>query len=256
MARKHNRESEGTSKRQELRSQRLQRQRRQRIAIFGGIFGVVLIVAGFLAWSNIQAANAPVAAVTTVPLQPRTQAQANNMGNPNAPVKMIIYSDFQCPYCKNFAQQTEKQIEDTYVKTGKVYLTYRSMGNWVSDNIGTGGSESRKSAEAAYCAGDQNKFWEFHDMLFANWLGEEAGSFTDKRLAAIAEKVGLNMTQFNACYSSQKYAGQVNQDNLDGIKAGVQGTPSFVINGKKVEGALPFSDFQKDIDAALAAAGQ
>ena len=150
-----------------------------------------------------------------------------------------------------------------YVTTGKVLYTYRTAGNWVSGNIGTGGVESQNSAMAAYCAADQNKFWEMHDALFTNVLGEDAGSFTSRRLQAVAQKIGLDINAFNSCYSSQKYLDQVNQDFKDAQTSGIQGTPWFVltytVNGQtqtsSIDGAQPFNVFQQDIDKALAAAG-
>jgi hypothetical protein len=114
---------------------------------------------------------------------PRPSADGNSIGDPNAPIHMEEFSDFQCPFCQRFHKQTEPSLVEQYVNSGKVYFTYRSAGNWVSQNIGGGKTESQDAAAAAYCAADQNKFWEMHDILFANLLGEDVGSFTDERLA-------------------------------------------------------------------------
>ncbi len=100
-------------------------------------------------------------------------------------------------------------------------------------NITTGGNdtESSDAARAAYCAADQNKFWEMHDALFANALGEADGtSFPTSRLQTIAQKVGLDMNAFNSCLSSQKYLDQVNQDGKDAQAANIQGTPWFILS--------------------------
>jgi protein-disulfide isomerase len=187
------------------------------------------------------------------------------MGDPDAPVTIIEYSDYQCPFCANFWKNTETQLVEEYVKTGKVYFVFRSMGNFVSTNITrqTGGTnnESELAAQAAYCAGDQGKFWEYHDTLFTNQLGENEGYFVRARLDAYAEATGLDMNTFKDCMDSKKYQDMVNKDGLDGTNAGVNGTPSFVINGKLIEGALPFenpdaeTDFKREIEAALSAAG-
>jgi protein-disulfide isomerase len=197
--------------------------------------------------------------VVMPPTRDHPQADGNKIGDPNAPVKMTEFGDFQCTYCKEFWTDTETQIIDTYVKTGKVQYTYRSAGNWVSANMGQGSVESQDAAMAAYCATDQNKFWQMHDALFANVLGEDAGSFTDPRLQAIAQLDGLNMNTFNSCYSSHKYLDQVNQDFKDAQASGIQGTPFFVltyiVNSQTrttiVEGAQPYSIFHQTIDAAL-----
>lgn len=249
------------SKRQQRREEIRRKEQR------GRLIGIALITLGALAvafliiWPNLK----PVTGIVTLDPNPRPQANANSMGDPNAPVKLVEYSDYQCPFCERFAADTEHLLVETYVSTGKLLFTYHSAGNWVSDNIKGGKTESEDAAKAAYCAGDQNKYWEMHDMLFANVLGEDADSFTDRRLAAIAEKTGLDMTQFNDCYSSNKYNDQVFQDGKDALLAGVKGTPGFVLSyvdasgqevTKLIEGAQPFAAFKEAIDAALAAAGQ
>ena len=255
MSKKQSKET--VSKRQMVREQRAKKQRQQRLVTIGIIGVVALAVVALLAIPYIRSrlqANQPVGDIVKVTPVARPQADRNSMGDPNAPVKIVEYSDYQCPFCKRFSDETQPQIVDTYVATGKVYFTYRSMGNFVSDNLRTGGVESKEAAEAAYCAADQNKYWEYHDMLFANWKGEEVGSFTANRLMAFGEALGLNMDEFRSCYNGNKYANQVQQDSTDGLAAGIKATPSFLINGKLVEGALPFSDFQQQIEAALTAA--
>jgi protein-disulfide isomerase len=238
---------------------------------------VIIGIALFIAFLIIYPLVKPVTAVTTIEPNPRKQADANRMGDPKAPVQLTEFADYQCPFCERFFKNTESQLEETYVDTGKVYFTYRSAGNWVSGNIGQGKTESEDAAQAAYCAGDQNMFWEMHDMLYENVLGEDAGSFTDRRLAAIAEATGLDMTQFDECYSSGKYADQVELDFKEGVSAGMNGTPTFILtytnaageqvlfpytdaNGEfhegLIEGAQPFEFFQQQIDAALALAGK
>jgi len=246
------------TKKQAAREERLKRERQQRGRLILYIIGgVILIVLGIVALNYFtnksKAANLP--AIVQITPKARPQEDRNNIGDPNAKVKIVEYSDFQCPYCKEFADNTLQSIIDNYVTTGKVYFTSRSMGNFVSQNIGGIGTESRDAAEAAYCAADQGKYWEFGEAAFANWQGEEVGSFSPARLKAIAQMLGLDMNQFNSCVSSNKYQNQVDQDEADGKAAGVTGTPSFVINGKLVTGALPFAQFQSEIEAALQSAG-
>lgn len=253
-------ESKNVSKRQMRREQIRRKEMRGRLVGIGLITVGALFVAFLFIWPSLK----PIAGVQPSEDFPRPQAEANSMGDPNAPIKIVEFSDFQCPFCKRFFQQTEKQLVDAYISTGKVYFTYRSAGNWVSQNMGTGGTESRNSAEAAYCAGDQNKFWEMHDALFNNVLGEEVNSFTDRRLELIAQEAGLNMSAYKECYGSNKFAGQVDQDLKDALAAGVQGTPSFVVTYTKpdgsegrqlIEGAQPFSEFQNVIEGILAEIG-
>ncbi len=172
------------------------------------------------------------------------QTKGNSMGDPNAPVKIVEYADFQCPYCLRYWQQTEKQIIQTYVVTGKVYYEYRSVGAFI-------GPESAAAAEAAYCAGDQGKFWEYHDALYSHWTGENVGDFSTDNLHQYAVSVGLDTKTFDDCFSQGKYKGQVMQDASDAKSNGIRATPSFLINGQLFEGAQPFAAFQKVIDAAL-----
>jgi len=248
------------SKRQEMREKRRRQQRYSRLAAIGLIaLGAVAIAAIF-----IYSQNKPVGAISIPTPNPRPQADFNNTGDPNAPVKLVEYADFQCPYCRVFHDDTEELIVENYVKTGKVYLTYRSFGNWVSQNAGGGNSESQDSAAAAYCAGDQGKFWEYHDILFANQNGENAGDFARRRLDAFAQQLGLDATAFASCMDSNKYADKVAQDQTDGVAAikasptydpaQGYGTPSFFLNGQLVSGAQPFDVFKQAIDAALATA--
>ncbi len=185
-------------------------------------------------------ASAPLTLeATTSPQQP-----SNTLGDPNAPVKIVEYADFQCPFCQRYWQDIEPQIVDQYVKTGKVFYEYRSVGEFL-------GPESAAAAQAAYCAGDQGKFWQYHDTLFSNWTGENVGDFTNDKLQQYAATVGLDETVFNDCLSSGKYAARLQQDVQDAKAAGVKSTPSLVINGKLIRGLLPFEVYQKAIDAAL-----
>lgn len=175
---------------------------------------------------------------------PREMTQSNAMGNPNAPVHIIEYGDFQCPYCLKFWSQTEPQLIEEYVNTDKVYFEYRSVGAFI-------GLESGWAAEGAYCAGDQGKFWEYHDTLFANWTGENTGDFTKDKLVTYAKALNLDMEMFESCISEEKHKGTVEQDAADAEANGVRATPTFFINGVKFEGSQSFSILKDLIEQAL-----
>jgi protein-disulfide isomerase len=246
------------SRRQEMRAKRKRQEMYSRLGAIGLIVLGALAVVGFFVYSQYK----PVGAINVPTTIPPAQADMNHAGDPNAPVQIVEYADYQCPYCRLFHEQTEPQIMQEYVDTGKVYYTYRSFGNWVSDGAGGGNTESQDAAAAAYCAGDQGKFWEYHDLLFANQNGENAGDFSRRRLEAFASQLGLDSTTFNSCLSGGKYASQVQQDGVDGlaaIKASPAydptqgyGTPTFFVNGTMIAGAASFSSFQQAIEAALA----
>jgi protein-disulfide isomerase len=171
-------------------------------------------------------------------------AVENMLGDPDAPVTIIVYSDFQCIYCMNYWEDTEPQIIENYVKTGQVYYIYHSFGDFL-------GPESATAAEAAYCAGDQDMFWDYHDLLFQNWAGEGTGDYSPDRLRGYAEELGLDANQFTDCLESGAHASTVDQDVTEGQANGIRATPSFLINGELVEGALPYSTFESKIKAAL-----
>lgn len=252
---------EKKNKRQERRERARQKEQASRIRTMIIIaVGAVLLVLGFL-WPSLR----PIADIVPVNIEPKSNADRNSMGDPNAPIQIVEYSDFQCPFCERFFTDTEPLLEEYFINTGKVYFTYRSAGNWVSGNLGGVRTESQDSAAAAYCAADQDKFWEMHAALFANNRDvEDQGSFTDRRLKAIAESIGLDMNAFNECYDSGKYEEQVQQDFTDAQEIGIQGTPYFVmtykVNGETqtetINGAQPITEFQQKIEAALLVADQ
>lgn len=241
------------SKRQMRREQIRRKESRSRLVGIGLISVGALIVALLFIYPMLK----PVGDIVEAPEISRPNVSFNAVGDPEAPIKIEEFSDFQCPYCRIFYENTEEQLLSTYISNGTVYFVYRSFGSFI-------GAESTAAAEAAYCAGDQEKFWEMHDILFANQTGENVGAFTDRRIEAFAEKIGLNMDDFNSCLDSGKYADTVEQDGKDGLLAGIQATPSFVltytVNGetktKIIEGAQPFTTFQQEIEAALAEMGQ
>jgi protein-disulfide isomerase len=247
---------EKKSKRQLRREQIAKQQTRNRL-IVGGI---IALVAAFFLYAILKPILAPIAEVVAVESRARFMADDASMGDPNAPIQIVEYSDFQCPFCDRHYTDTEPLLEQYYIDTGKVLFTYRSAGNFVSDNIGGANTESQDSAAAAYCAGDQNKFWEMHDALFANNKDvENQGSFFPKRLTEIAKVAGLNETEFQDCFDSGKYEDRVAQDLSDATAAGMQGTPFFVItysvNGETktttLDGARPFSEFQVTLESIL-----
>lgn len=164
-------------------------------------------------------------------------------GDPDAPVTMIEFGDFQCPFCGRFFVQTEPQINQAYIESGKVRFGYF--------NFAFLGPESTWSAEAAECAADQDKFWEYHDKLYNSQSGENQGAFSKDNLKAFAEELGLDTQAFNECLDSGKYTSLVQQDTQFSSSMGVRSTPTFVINGQAVIGAQPFEIFQQVIDSLL-----
>ena len=162
-------------------------------------------------------------------------------GNKVAPVEIIEFSDFQCPFCGKFYSETYNQVIDAYVKTGKASLVFR---DFPLSNIHP---YAQKAAEASECADEQGKFWEYHNKLFEN---QEALSVDN--LKQYAKDLKLNTAKFNECLDSGAMADEVQKDLDEGSSYGVTGTPAFFINGRLIAGAYPFSEFQKIIEEELA----
>ena len=210
---------------------------------------VILIIAAFALAAVVmivilQQNNTSTTGDIVIPtLTAKPQESGLSLGDPNAPIKVVEFADFQCTICYQYFEQMESSVIQTYVATGKVYYTFSPYIVFYQNR------ESIDATEAAYCANDQGKFWAFHDTLFTNYLGEYKGSYTSKRLKAMAEGIGLDMTVFNTCYDNQKNVQQIQDAISYGESVGLAGTPSFLVNGTLVSA----SELVAAIDAALAA---
>jgi protein-disulfide isomerase len=166
------------------------------------------------------------------------------LGDVNAKVTIVEFGDYQCTYCHLFHENTKDALLQQYVDTGKANFVFR--------DFPLNGPDSVLAAEAAYCAGDQDKYWQYHDELYKNWAGEKTGWVNQKSLDRFATTVGLEMDKFDKCMSDNKYEQKVLDNQKFGENIGIDGTPSFIIfSGKditKVVGAQPLSAFQQVID--------
>jgi len=164
-------------------------------------------------------------------------------------VTIVEFSDYQCPFCRQFVSTTLPALKNAYVDSGKARYVFR---DFPIDNIHP---QARKAAEAAHCAGDQGKYWEMHDLLFQNQQ-----ALAPEQLPDYAKRLGLDAAAFSACLDSAKHAGAVQQNYGDGAAAGVRGTPSFIVGrtrpdntveGLLIVGARPLADFRQEIDRLL-----
>ena len=247
------------SKREEIRNRRQKQKARNRLLVIllVGVGALLIVLA--LVIPLINKTNASTSSnIQITPIATRsftTTVDGLHIGDPNAKVKMDVWEDFQCSGCLAYTQDFEQQVLNTFVDTGHVLYTFHFF---PFIDGGSAGGESHLAANAAMCANAQGKFWQYHDVLFANWLGENAGSFTDARLTAFAQYLGLDMTAFKQCYSAKTYASQIEQDYQAGAKLGVPPTPGIFVNGKMVTNStnsnlIPsFDDISKAINAALA----
>ena len=210
-------------------------QRFRRWAIPGLLVAAVLVAIGVLAFGGGVTASDPPGGTASV---------RAILGRAEAPVLIREYGDFQCPSCGAFARLIEPQIRAAYIDTGKVRLEWHDFA-WI-------GAESRDAANAARCAGDQGKFWEYHDLLYASQSGENQGAFSKDRLKSFGAGLGLGAATFGACIDSGSHLAAVQADFADVASKGFNGTPTFVIGTQRIVGAQPFEVFQAAIEAALA----
>ena len=173
-------------------------------------------------------------------------------GNPDAPVTIVEFSDFQCPFCSRFFDQTLPLLEENYIDTGKVKFVYKDL---PLDNLHP---NARPVHIAAECADEQGKFWGYHDILFENQAQWNRLSSVDlsSQLNEYATTLGLNSASFDSCLSSQEMADEVNADYLQAASYGATGTPTFFIGTEKdgfikLVGAQPYAAFQSAIDNLL-----
>jgi protein-disulfide isomerase len=214
---------------QETRSAR--RDQRRREVIIACVTATLAVVA--LIW----APNAVTPGATSAPQAGRVRGLAD------APISVEEYADFQCPACGQFARTTATQLVATYVATGKVKIVFHHFAFL--------GMESNWAAEAAECAGEQGRFWELHDRLYASQAGENRGAFAKANLKRMGQELGLGAS-FAACVDSGRYASTVTDATRSATDRGIRATPTIVIDGQVIEGAVSFEHLRTLIDAALA----
>jgi protein-disulfide isomerase len=165
------------------------------------------------------------------------------LGSASAPVTIIEFSDFQCSYCKRFWADTLPKLKEAYIDQGKVRFIYR--------HFAILGKHSEQAAQAAECAAEQGKFWEYHDQLFKNQGGL---AFTEAKLRQYARDIGLNGGPFDSCLGTGKQKEKVERETTAAAYLGGRGTPFFVVNQRHLVGAQPFDVFRKVIDEELESA--
>jgi protein-disulfide isomerase len=167
---------------------------------------------------------------------------APKLGADNAPLKLVMFSDFQCGYCKKFWSETLPKLKESFIEPGKARFVYR--------NFAIFGKPSEQAAQAAACAAEQGKFWPYHDKLFSNF---GRGFVTESNLKKLAAEVKLEPDAFRQCLSSGKQKEKVERETMTAAYLGGRGTPMFFVNQKLLIGAQPFEVFQQVIEEELQA---
>jgi len=220
--------------------------------VFTALFIVAIFSLGLGIYNNYQIRNGVVAPRNVVNGQKVLPAKnlirninvdAPTIGNVNAKITMVIFEDFQCPFCKKFHDESFDQLKREFVDTGKIKVVHQ--------NLAFLGIESINTAQAASCAKDQKKFWEYVDLIYANQGRENSGNLSDDNLKKLAKNLGLGMTKFEACYDSQKYKSLVENEKAFAKSYGITSTPTLVINGEIIKGAKSFDALKVIIDNKL-----
>ena len=168
------------------------------------------------------------------------------LGDPSAPITIIEFGDYQCFFCNKFFHETENQILENYIKTGKAKMLFK--------DFTIIGQDSVTAAHSSHCAGEQGKFWEYHDTLYNNWTGENNGWASPENQIKFANELGLDIESFTECTSSGRYMEMIQTSAEDAKTVGFTGTPGFIIVGAnnkmaKIPGAQPYDVFAKILDS-------
>ena len=233
------------SKRDELKQRRQRQAQRRQLILIGVIVLAAFTIVGFMIYPSLQ----PIGDIVTIAREDYPMAEGAALGPVDAPVLVQVFSDFQCPYCQKLALASERQLIDQYIPTRNVRLEYR---HFIVVDGNVGGSESRRAAEASACASAQGEFWNYHALTFTNQKGEGLGAFSDRRLKAFAETLGLDTAAFNACFDSRQFAATVQADEQLARALGVNSTPTVFINGTRVQNPLDFQEIQSLLNSELA----
>ena len=225
------------------------------LGIGAGITAVV-IVAVFFGMNTfgqekelvLEEAEIPNTTSQEIGLSVFTENGSPYLGDPDAPITLVEFGDYQCFFCNKFFHDTEQKLLENYVDTGKVKIIFKDLTIIGPDSI--------TAAHAAHCADDQGLFWEYHDTLYNNWNGENNGWASSENLLRMAQDVGLNIDEFTDCMLNEIHTQIISASNADARTLGLTGTPAFFVispNNQvtKIPGAQPFHVFQKIFDSEL-----
>ncbi len=171
------------------------------------------------------------------------------LGDPNAPITLIEFGDYQCHFCNVHFHNTEHSLLENFIDTGKVKMIFKDFTIIGPDSI--------NAAHGTHCANDQGKFWEYHDILYNNWTGENNGWASSDNLIRFAQEVELNVDQWSDCMINERYSQIISNSNKDARDLGITGTPAFFVIGPdnkitRISGAQPYESFEKIFNSELA----
>lgn len=242
---------EKKSKRQERREKMQREQQRRRLMLIGLIALGAIVVVLLVVLPQMRPAG------EIIPVTPAAlpEAQGLSLGTPDAAVTIDVFEDFQCSACLRYTENTEPLVIENLVSTGQARYVFHNYPFLDGNGAGSQG-ESDQAASAAMCANEQDKFWDMHSILYTNWNGENSGNFSDRRLQAMAESIGLDMDAFNSCFAATTYEDDIQADFDLGKEMGVSGTPTVFVNGVRVGAPNQVPSYQEIADAVNAALGE
>jgi protein-disulfide isomerase len=205
-------------------------------ALIAGVVIVALVVVAALVLLD-QGTDSPQAGSDDVSLE-------KSYGAEDAPVVVVEYADFQCPYCAQFASSVGQRLKEDYADQGQIRFVFHHLAFL--------GDESTWAAEASECANEQGRFWDYHDKLFAEQAGENQGAFSQDNLKRFATDLGLDTGQFDACLDSGKYGSSVRDATNQAQRRRINSTPTVVVNGQVIQNWNNYGALQAAIEAALA----
>ncbi len=170
------------------------------------------------------------------------------LGDPNAPVTLIEFGDYQCHFCNVHFHNTEHKLLENFIKTGKVKMIFK--------DFTIIGPDSVNAAHGTHCANDQGKFWEYHDILYNNWTGENNGWASSDNLLRFAQEIELDIDQWSDCMIDERYSQIISNSSKDARELGITGTPAFFVIGTdnkitRISGAQPYESFEKIFNLEL-----
>jgi|GEM_PF-448686 len=227
------------SKRQALRAERKKKKLQQRILIIGSILVVALVITGLIIIPSNQNVNEQVNSISEITPNNYQTANGTSIGNPDAVVKIQLFEDFKCSACQSYQQNIEPLVIEELAEKGRILYTFHQF-PFMDDQ--TSFKDSDNAALASECAAEQNRFWDYKDILFAN-MNFILGEFNDEKLFAMAEFLNLDKKEFETCYNEGRYLDKINIDIQLSQDLEVNGTPSLLINGENITpGRVPTFD--------------
>jgi len=223
----------------------------------GAVIASISIMISFLAFNAIS--DEPELVIKQVPsdqesflsnLIPSTLLANGSpiLGDPNAPITLIEFGDYQCHFCNVHFHNTEHSLLENYIETGKVKMIFK--------DFTIIGPDSVNAANGAHCADDQGKFWQYHDILYNNWTGENNGWASSDNLLRFAQEIKLNIEQWSDCMIDSRHSQIISDSSKDARDLGITGTPAFFVIGPdnnitKIHGAQPYESFERIFNLEL-----